>query len=124
MKSEIYLELESHLGDVLYSSWYGRSKAEGIGIDCNETQFRPGNKVITTEIIPSDYDRYEKDGIKIDDIIAVWIDNDRFCPISFRQYDDMYNGVVDATEGECVENAMYEALTSYLKQRMEACGVA
>ena len=124
MRSEIYSELECHLEEVLFAGWYGRSRATGIGCDCNETRFRPGNNAITTEILPSDYDRYEHDGIRMDDIVILWIDDDMFIPVSFEWYNDLFNRMMDATEGDKIENVMYTELTAYVNQRMEACGVA
>lgn len=124
MMNEMYAELESHLEEVIFANWYGKSRATGIGCDCNEIRFRPGNEAITTEILPSDYDRYERDGIKMFDLVILWIDDNRFVPVTFEWYDKLFNRMMDASAGDKIENIMYTELSAYLKQRLEACGLS
>lgn len=123
MKNEMYMELESHLGDVLYAGWYGVTRQQGIGVETHSTKKVPTNEVIPMEILPDDNERYEKQGIRASDIIILWINNEAFIPVTFRWYNNLYNDGINETGGSNIGNWMYDHLHDYIRQRLIACGL-
>lgn len=122
MKKNLYPELKDHLNQVLFASWYHTSRRRGIGVEVYEQRRIPGTDVIPLEILPSDRERYIKDGIQPEDIIILWVNDDAFVPITFEHYNRLYEEVFDKSEGENIINDMYDALDSFIKECMVNCG--
>lgn len=122
--NELYNELESHLEEVIFSDWFGFDRSSQIGAETCEIKRIPQNDVITATIMPSSMERYTTEGIRFDDLVLLWVNDNAFIPVTFQWYDSLYNEVADATLGVKIENHMYDRLMGFMKETCETYGVA
>ena len=121
--NELYNELESHLEEVIFSDWFGFSRSSQIGAETCEIKRIPQNDVITAIILPSSMERYVKEGIRLEDLVLLFINDTAFIPITFGKYDEIYARGVGETGGSGIGNWMYEHVMEYMKERSKMCGV-
>lgn len=103
--ASVWSALSDHLNEIHDSSWWRTDRSHGL-IKDNPLRYsiQPAHKdlyePLFLELIPQDIEKYAREGIQPSiDIICIFGEDDhQFMPITFCDYDAIYNRVVDEDE--------------------------
>lgn len=119
--NELYQFLNEHVKEWHDAGWFNTSR---------EQRLLPGNPLayiqkvkddeVLLEMIPESITTYTREGIKGSDMVVIWADNYRFVPITFEEYDRLYNKVFDKRGILGLRKGMLEALKGVLDKAEEA----
>lgn len=121
---DYYAEFSQHLNEPLFGDWFKISRSSKIGAETCEIKHVPENDVITAVILPSSMERYTTDGIKLNDLVLLWVNDNVFIPTTFEWYNDLYKKGMEETQGEKIGNWMYEHIMEFIENTCRTCGVA
>lgn len=118
----IYEELLDHTGRVMFASWFGFSRQNSIGLEQHSIKNIRNNDIVALDILPRDLTMYDRFGIRGDDLILIWVDDDKFIPVTVKWYDELFNTCVGKVDTPIDKN-MYDSITEFIKERMMMSGI-
>lgn len=117
--NSIWAALTEHEGEWHDAGWWRTNRQKGL-IQNNLLRYTlKGSRKynpLHIELIPQSILRYSKDGIRGEDIMVLWCEDDhQFVPMTFSHYDQLYNRVMEEVEIRDISDRMIDQLGQWME---------